>query len=1042
METKQFSFLTISGHTRSEVLEVANRYPQTTLNRVFHDALRDATREIERLDIEPAWLPDMQALSSLLLNPHPALRNAPAALEANTFGQPDLWQFGISGDLPILLLRMTRDEPSELLEFLIRGQRLWERNGLRSDIVVLRMEAAGYEEPLRERIHGILRDAHAYGYLGRRGGIHLISAVNLPESSRRGLEAVAHVVLDEDGLPLPPKLDKVLEQRARPPKLPVAREPYYKPLETLERPSDLVFDNELGGFDPQDGDYVIHLESGTRTPAPWCNVLANDCFGTIVSESGLGFSWAGNSGENRLTPWSNDPVSDTPGEVLYLRDEETAAFWTVTPAPVGEAATCRIRHGTGYTSWQRKSHELEQDLRCFVPRNDPVKIVTLTLVNRTARTRRITATYYAEWLLGALGSQCKPHICCEYDMIAHAIIANNPWNPEFGEEVAFLAASKPPHSVTGDRYDFLGHEGGPRDPAGMRHSDLGNQFSPGGDAAAAYQVHLDIEPGGNAQVVFVLGQGTGREHARRLIERWRDVGHVEEAFEGVCSFWEKTLSSIVVRTPDPAFDIMTNRWLLYQTMSSRLMARAGFYQAGGAFGYRDQLQDVLALLYCDPARVRRQILLAAAHQFEEGDAQHWWHPPSGRGVRTRCSDDYIWLVYVTTRYVEATGDVSILEEEVPFLRAPPLREDEDDRYALFETGETATLYEHCARALNHMQATGRHGLPLIGAGDWNDGMDRIGDQGRGESVWLAWFQIAVIGEFAALATARGNRAEAARWRKHSRALKSAVSESAWDGEWYVRAFDDSGEPWGSKTNDECRIDSIAQSWGVISGGAPADRARAAIRSANRNLVRNEERLVQLLDPPFAETLRDPGYIKAYPPGTRENGGQYTHAATWLGIANARLGDGDMAWKIFDIINPIKRAASRADAEHYAREPYVVPGDVTGPGGAVGQGGWSWYTGAAGWTWQLAVAGILGIRLKNSSVVIEPCLPKGWGHAEVTLSGPKGTMVIRIEDPDHRGRGATEMLVNGNSRKGHAVRFPGAGKTADVIARIVGERETA
>lgn len=1038
METKQFSFVTIAGHTRGEVLEVARRYPLAALSRVFHDALRDATRQIERFDIEPQWLPDMQALSSLLLNPHSALGKAPLVLEGNTFGQPDLWQFGISGDLPILLLRMKRDEPSELLDFLIRAQRLWERNGFRTDIVVLRTETAGYEEPLRERIHGILRDAHAYGYLDRTGGIHLVSDANMQAGYRRGLEAVAHVVLDEDGLPLTSMLDKVLEHRTLPPRLPASRRPVYEPLEPPKRPADLAFDNGLGGFDPQTGDYILHLESGMQTPAPWCNVLANDGFGTIVSESGLGFSWAGNSGENRLTPWSNDPVSDTPGEVLYLRDEETATFWTVTQAPRGEDAACQIRHGAGYTTWLRNSHGLEQELRAFVPLDDPVKVVSLKLLNRTGRTRRVTATYYAEWLLGALGSSAKPHIFCEYDMTVQAILANNAWNPEFAGKVAFLAASMPPHSVTGDRYSFFGHEGGPRNPAGMHQYDLGSRFSSSRDAGGAYQVHMDIEPGKSAEVVFVLGQGTGREEAHRLIEKWRDPGHASVSFEAVRSHWETTLGAVVVKTPDPAFDIMTNRWLVYQAISSRLMARAGFYQAGGAFGFRDQLQDVLALLHCDPARVRRQILLAAAHQFEEGDAQHWWHPPSGRGVRTHCSDDYIWLAFVTARYVEATGDKSILDETIPFLKAELLRPGEDDRYAQFDTGETATLYEHCVRALEHMQATGSHGLPLIGSGDWNDGMDRVGSQGRGESVWLAWFQIATINAFAPLAVAREEKLCAERWRNYARELKAAIEAVAWDGEWYMRAFDDSGEPWGSKANDECRIDSIAQSWSVISGAAPPDRARTAINSANHHLIRTGERLVQLLDPPFAATARDPGYIKAYPPGTRENGGQYTHAATWLGIANARLGDGDMAWKIFDIINPITRTTSRADAELYAREPFVVAGDVAGPGGAIGQGGWSWYTGAAGWTWQLAVAGILGIRLKNGAVIVEPCLPKDWGHAEVTLSGPKGTLKILIDDPDHRGCGTVVMAVKGKSRKGNLVEFPGAGKTSDVTVRILGD----
>ncbi|WP_146006400.1 GH36-type glycosyl hydrolase domain-containing protein [Cohaesibacter celericrescens] len=920
LESRQFAFATIAGHSRAEVMDVAYRYPFSALKGALHDALREATRLVERLDIEPQALPDIQALSSLLANPDAALRNVPADLEANSFGQPILWQFGISGDLPILLLHIEKDEPAALLDFLIRAQRLWERGGIKMDIVILRMESVSYEEPLRERIHDILRNIGAQGYLGRAGGIHLVSAATLPQDYRRGLEAIAYVVLEEDGAPLASKLDRMLERHSIPPPIPATRAPVYEPMASPESPETLSFDNGLGGFDRQNGDYILNLKEGIPTPAPWCNVLANDTFGTIVSESGLGFTWAGNSGENRLTPWSNDPVSDTPGEVLYLRDEETALYWSVTPAPSGDDARCQVRHGAGRTTWQRNSHGLEQQLRAFVPCTDPVKIVTLTLTNRTDRIRRITATYYAEWLLGALGSRSKPHICSTYDVSVEAILANNSWNPEFSDEVAFLAASKSPHSVSGNRHDFLGAEGDLGHPAGMRHFDLGEHFTPGGDACAAYQVHFDIEPGDNVQVHFILGQGTGREGAHQLIERWCDADHVEAEFGALGSYWQRILGATVVQTPDPAFDILTNRWLLYQSISSRLMARAGFYQAGGAFGFRDQLQDVLALMHCDPGRARRQILLAAEHQFEEGDAQHWWHPPLGRGVRTRCSDDYIWLAFVTARYVEETGDTAILEEKIPFLMASPLRPDEGDRYAQFDIGETATLFEHCARALEHMQITGQHGLPLIGAGDWNDGMDRVGKAGRGESTWLAWFQIATITAFSTLAETRGNDEEAALWRDYSRLLTAAIEETAWDGEWYVRAFDDAGETWGSKSSEECQIDSIAQSWSVISGAGQADHARTAIQSANKHLIQLEDRLVKLLVPPFSQTPRDPGYIKAYPPGTRENGGQYTHAATWLGIANAQFGDGDMAWTIFDIINPIKRTTSRDDLDHYAREP--------------------------------------------------------------------------------------------------------------------------
>lgn len=1035
MATKSFAFVTIAGTSRANLFEIAERYSWPALSLAFRDADREAAREVARLEIEPARLPELQALGSLLVNFHAALRAPAAGVDLNVSGQPNLWRFGISGDLPILLVRMGMEDSSGLLDFLIRGQHLWRRGGLQVDLVVLRSETAGYEEPLREKILSTLRDTQAYGYLGRKGGIHLVSASGMAADSRRGLESAAHVVLDDDGTPLADKLDRILEQRELPPRFAGTSYPDHAAPAPLEKPEGLLFANGFGGFDAQSGDYLIHLEENETTPAPWCNVLANDHFGTIVSESGLGFTWAVNSGENRITPWSNDPVADPQGEALYLRDEETAEFWTVTPSPAGPRTAFQARHGAGHTSWRRNSHGMEQEMEAFVPADDPVKIVKLRLANPSGKVRRVTVTYYAQWLLGALPSRSRPHVACEYDASCHAILANNAWNPEFAGQVAFLSASSPPHSLTGDSYDFLGHEGSTRNPAALRHWGLGGRFTPGADSCAAYQIHIDIGAGETAEAFFILGQCENRDAAKQMIAKWNDGEHVEKELKNVRESWKRRLGAVAVKTPDPAFDLMINRWLIYQTVASRMMARAGFYQAGGAFGFRDQLQDALGVLQAEPARAKERIIDAARHQFELGDALHWWHPPSGRGVRTRCSDDYIWLVYVTARYVHATGDYSILKEDIPFLTAPPLRANEHDRYAQFDTGASGTLFDHCSNALNRMMATGAHGLPLIGAGDWNDGMDRVGEKGLGESVWLAWFQIATIDLFAPIARKFGVTERPDRWRRHARELIKAVNDNAWDGEWYVRAFDDEGNVWGSHLNEECRIDSIAQSWGVIAGRGGDERVEKAVRSAADQLVLAEDRLVLLLNPPFHATMRDPGYIKAYAPGIRENGGQYTHAAAWLGIGLAGLGDGDGAWRIFDIINPVRRTASRDGALRYRVEPYVLPGDIAGPGQNPGRGGWSWYTGAAGWTWQLGVEAILGIRPTDGAVSIDPCLPKDWGAAEVTVSGSRGTIEISIRDPGHCGKGRISLVVDGKKARGTKVRFPGRSKTRKVVATI-------
>ena len=1031
MQTKQITLLTVAGTSRGQVLQTAERFSEQSLERAFRDASLETARAVRHLGIGPEHLPELQMLSSLLLQPDASLRSVGPAGTDRWQGQPDLWRFGISGDLPILLVKIEATQDSGLLDILTRGQRLWHRAGLAMDLVVLRDGISSYEEPLREHILSILRDSHSEGFLGRSGGIHLLSSDQIDTTTRKGLEAAAHVVLTDDHRTLAEKLDDVLETRTPPPRFePVTQAPPRR-AQKLARPQGLVFENGYGGFDPVAKDYVMHLEPGVHTPSPWCNVLANDGFGTIVNESGLGFTWAVNSGEHRLTPWSNDPVVNEPGEVLFLRDEATAEVWSPTPAPAGQTADCRIRHASGHTVWTQHSHELEQELLAFVPVDAPVKLVRLRLKNISDHERRITATYYAEWLLGAMGSVSKPHVVTLYDPGRKAIIAKNHWNPEFSARTAFLTASLDPHSVTGNRRDFLGKEGDIAAPDAMLRWDLGGRFTPGADACAAYQVHLEVAPGETTEVVFVLGEAGTDDTAAALIKRWKDPQELDVALDDLKAFWKTRLGAVQVKTPDPAFDLMVNQWLPYQNMSCRIMARAGFYQAGGAYGFRDQLQDMLGVLFSDPQRARDHILLAAGHQFEAGDVLHWWHPPESRGVKTKCSDDYLWLPYVTARYIAATGDGSILDEMIPFLTAPDLRAGEHDRYARFDSGAAVSLFEHCARAMDRMMETGSHGLPLMGTGDWNDGMDRVGDDGKGESVWLAWFQIATVRLFAPIAIGAGQKDHAQRWQNHVANLRAALKTHAWDGAWYIRAFDDAGLPWGSQSNDECQIDLIAQSWSVLSGDPIDDRALAAMDSAFEKLVSPQERLVRLLAPPFYETSRDPGYIQAYPPGIRENGGQYTHAAAWMGLALSALGDGDRAWQVFDIINPIRRTSAKEGADHYRREPYVLTGDVSGLEGQSGQGGWSWYTGAAGWSWQLAVEGILGVQVRKGEVHLDPCLPKSWGGAEVSLRGANGTVSVVIRDPANAGKGIAAMTVDGKSTKKRSVRFPGSQKTRKV-----------
>lgn len=1034
-ESREICFVTAVAASREGAIDIAERHATlASLDWALGDAEREAARAIERARLDPSRLPLLGMLASQLVYPAGQLAAGSDTLRLNRLGQPHLWGLAISGDLPILMVRSGSGDRS-LVETLVSAHQLWRRHGLEFDLVILQTSGSAYAEPLRNDLADMLRGAGMSEMLGRGGGIHLVFADQIGPEQVTLLEASARVLVDDREGDFAELAARALAAPAELPLFLPSRPPDAHP-PAAERPREpLLFDNGLGGFTTDGRHYVIRLEAGQTTPAPWCNVLANENFGCIVSEAGLGFSWALNSGENRLTPWSNDPVTDPAVEALYLRDEETAAVWTVTPSPAGRDDACEIRHGAGTTSWTRQSQDLAQEMLVLVPVDAAVKLIRLRVTNLLGRQRRLTATYYAEWLLGAVQSRAREHVHCAFDAEAGAIFARNAWTPDFAERVAFLGASAPPHGFTTSRREFLGLGGDPSDPAALRRWGLGGTAE-GRDSCAALQIHLDLAPGETGEIVFVLGQGKDEADARALIETWANLDAAAKALEAVVARWDALLGAVTVTTPDPAFDLLVNRWLLYQSLSSRILARAGFYQAGGAIGFRDQLQDVLALIHVEPQRARSQILLCAGHQFEAGDVLHWWHPPSERGVRTRFSDDLLWLPYATASYVQATGDLSILDERVTFLQAAELAPEEEDRYARFESGDAAwPLLEHCHRALERALKRGAHALPLIGSGDWNDGMNRLGREGRGESVWLAWFAALTCDLVADLNLRLGQQAIAEHWQRSAEELRQDAEEAGWDGEWYRRAYDDAGHPVGSARSEECRIDSISQSWALFADADPA-RTASALAAATRELLDAENALARLLWPPFDRAPGDPGYIKAYPPGIRENGGQYSHAAAWLGMALAQAGARGEAKAVFDMLNPILRSRDAAAAELYRVEPYVVAADIGAVAPHCGRGGWTWYTGSAAWTWRFGVEWLLGLRRVEGKLLIDPRLPPGWTGYEASLRGGKGGIALRVTDPDGLGAGRVELRVDGKPFAGDLVAFPDDGSVRQVEARLV------
>jgi cyclic beta-1,2-glucan synthetase len=1039
-ETARITFSTAVAHSREHILMLADKYHDVSIfERVERMAWTKAQIEMRHLNITPGEAHLFQRLAGRVMYLDNSLRPLSKVLALNKKTQSELWKYGISGDLPIVLVRISQADYLDMLRQILRGHEYLRLKGLSIDLVIINDHPPSYLQTLQDEIQLLLRSTGLQTLQGKSGGVYVLRTDLLSDEDKLLLHTVARVVFVTERGTLE---EQLVRRPAEDAKLPAVFLPRFASRTYPEDPTaainDLQFFNGLGGFAREGREYVTVLNEEQWTPAPWTNVIANgQDFGFQVTESGAGYTWSVNSRENRLTPWSNDAVSDPPGEAIYLRDEETGTVWTPTPLPVREAQAYVVRHGQGYTSFEHTSHGIEQELTMFVPLDAPVKISRLRLHNRTDRRRRLSVTTYNELVLGVVREKSAPFIVTGFDGESGALFAHNSYNNEFADRVFFTAINPAPASSTCDRKSFLGRNGSTARPAALRHTHLDGRYGAGLDPCAALQSVLKLAPGETREVIILVGDSDSVDNARELITHYLEPSTVNEALEHVVKYWDETLSKIEVHTPDAAMNLMLNRWLLYQTLACRVWARSAFYQSGGAYGFRDQLQDVMALVYSKPELARAQILRAAAHQFKEGDVQHWWHPPTGRGVRTRISDDLLWLPYVTDFYARTTGDISILDEVIPFIEAPPLAEGEDDSYLQPQvSSEHASLYEHCLRAIDRSLATGEHGLPLMGAGDWNDGMNRVGNGGKGESVWLGWFLHATLEGFAPYCDLRKDEKRAAQYRAHMIQLKTAL-ENAWDGDWYRRAYFDDGTPLGSAQSDDCRIDSIAQSWGVISGAADKHRAAHAMAAVEQYLIRRGDGIVMLFSPPFDHGTHDPGYIKGYVPGVRENGGQYTHGALWTLIAYAMLGDGDRAGELFTLLNPINHSSTRAGLHRYRVEPYVAAGDVYAVPPHTGRGGWSWYTGSAAWMYRAGLESILGFQLRGDRLLIDPCIPRSWREFEINYRRGATRYHIKVENPHGVCRGVASVEIDGKLQPAAEIVLSGDGQLHNV--RVVLDR---
>jgi cyclic beta-1,2-glucan synthetase len=969
--------------TREAAVALVEKYHDRRLaDRVFELAWTHSHVILRQLGMTEAQAQRYGKLASWILYPTPRRRAESSLIARNRRGQSGLWGYGISGDLPIVLLRIANQDRIDLVREMVTAHAYWRMKGLIVDLIIWNEDQSGYRQTLHDSIMNLIAAGSEAHSIDRPGGIFVRRVEQISDEDKILMESVARVVLSDAA----GSLEEQVDRRARADTLPAAFVPTVRRQPELvagEMPQrDLVFFNGHGGFTRDGREYIIITTAENPTPAPWSNVIANPWFGTVVTESGGGYTWCENAHEYRLTPWYNDPVTDLAGEAFYIRDEETGRFWSPAPLPARGSMPYTSRHGFGYSVFEYGETGIFSEMWTYVAMDAPVKFVSIRLRNASGRDRRVSVTGYLEWVLGEHRTKAGSYVVTEIDPRTKAMFARNPFAADFAERVAFFDVSESQRTVTADRTEFLGRNGTPASPAALRRSRLSGRTGGGLDPCGAMQVMVDLARGQEREIVFMFGSGRDLNDARTLVQRFRGTQPARQALEGVWRHWGHLLGAVNVQTPAPAVDYLVNGWLLYQVVSCRLWGRSGFYQSGGAYGFRDQLQDVAALLHAAPHLIREQLLRAASRQFKQGDVQHWWHPPLGRGVRTRFSDDYLWLPFVTARYVEGTGDTGVLDEQVRFLDGRPVNPDEESYYDLpMRSDESASLYEHCLLAIRNGLKFGQHGLPLMGVGDWNDGMNMVGHEGRGESVWLAFFLYDVLRKFIPIAERRGDAEFVDEARAHLAKLRQSIETEAWDGAWYRRAYFDNGEPLGSSTSPECQIDSLPQSWSILSEAGEPQRRALAMSNVEQRLVRKDVRLIQLFDPAFDNSHLEPGYIKGYVPGVRENGGQYTHAAIWAVMAQAML-DPQKAWEWMWLINPITHGDTEQTIATYRVEPYVVAADVYTNPQHLGRGGWTWYTGSAGWMYRLLAESLLGLRLEVDHLRLAPVLPADWTNYTV------------------------------------------------------------
>lgn len=997
-ETCTIAYTTAVANSKEEAIELAKKYRElNNVNRAFEVALTQNAVEMKYLGIKSLQANLYQSMASKILYLSPLFEKRSEYIKNIKRGQSSLWKYGISGDIPIVLAVVKENKHKDMVRQLLNAHEYWSIKGLKVDFVILNLQETAYTQPLQDSIRDIIATSHARDKQNKSGGVFLYNKSTIEKEDIDLLMAISRLVIEGDKGLVVNQIKTEKNEKKQMELLPIInRTCVFKSYKFPE--NKLYFFNDIGGFDLENDQYVIRLKDGRNTPAPWINVIANRNFGFHVSESGSAYTWYKNSRENKITTWSNDWVSDIPAEAVYLRDEESGDIWSITPKPIRGNGEYIIEHGFGYSNFKHEAYGIIGEMTMFVPKDDNVKLCKVTLKNNSTMDRRLSLTYYAQTVLGVVPQHTSIHIATSLNNNKKYISAQNPYSEHFGNLHAYLKiVGGKEESFTGDRKEFIGRGKSIENPEALKRVRLSNTTGGGYDPCLCENVKFTIKQGEEQTLVIMLGEDESIDAVEKVIGKYEDIKKVEEELNIVKDYWRNLLHTIKVKTPDKTMDIMLNGWLLYQTIVCRIWARSAFYQSGGAYGFRDQLQDMMAVAYVDPNMTREHIVYSASRQFLEGDVQHWWHPGVDSGIRTRFSDDLLWLPYVTADYINRTGDYSILDEEAYYLEDKPLAEGEDERYTISKRSDKkGSIYEHCIKAIERGLKFGPHNIPLMGSGDWNDGMSEIGNKGKGESVWLGWFLYSILDNFKEICRVKGDEYRVQRYDEMKDFIQENLEKNAWDGNWYRRAYFDDGSPLGSIENDECQIDSLSQSWAIISKAGDKNRIKEAMNALEKYLIKEDIGMVFLLTPPFENGREEPGYIKGYVPGVRENGGQYTHAATWVVLAMTELGYGDKACKIYNMLNPINHTKSYYGCERYKVEPYVMTADVYGREPHIGRGGWSWYTGTSGWMYRVAIEGILGLKFKGEKgFIIEPTIPQDWNEFEIEYNRGECKYIIKV-----------------------------------------------